>query len=153
MANYLKAFLAARRNDSKAALAVLQAEPGTLQMVPAALFLHSALQLEQKQNAQAEQGFERYLSQVPGDDRARKLLAQSYLQHEDGDKAMLVLTPALDNDPHDPDLAKLIVAAHQTQYAKGDALAAVQAAQKGDRAAARTALQKAVAARPDFIAG
>lgn len=153
MASYLKALVAAKRKDTKAALAVLQGEPNAVQMIPAALFLQSALLVEQKQTAQGEQGLERYLQQMPGDDRARKLLAQSYLQHESADKAMLVLTPALDNDPHDQDLVKLVVAAHQMQFAKGDAAAAVAAAQKGDRAGARAALRKAVAARPDFIAG
>ena len=153
MANYLKALVAAKRKDVKAALAVLQAEPNAVTMIPAALFLQGALQLEQKQTAQGEQALERYLQQNPSDDRARKLLGQSYLQHEEADKAMLVLTPALDNDPHDQDLVKLIVATHQMQFGKGDAAAAVEAAQKGDRAAARAALRKAVAARPDFIAG
>jgi Tfp pilus assembly protein PilF len=153
MATYLKALLAAKRQDAKTALAVLQGEPNTILMIPAALFLQSALLIEQNQTAQGEQGLERYLQQAPADDRARKLLAQSYLKHQDADKAMLILTPALDNDPHDQDLVKLIVATHQMQYAKGDAAAALEAAQKGDRAAARAALQKAIAARPDFIAG
>jgi Tfp pilus assembly protein PilF len=152
-ANYLKALLATKRNDPKAALATLQAEPGTILVIPPALFLQSALQLQQKDTAQAEQGLERYLSQMPGDDRARKLLAQSYLSHQDGDKAMLVLTPALDGDPHDPELQQLIIAAHNAQFATGDAAVAAAALNKGDRAAAHTALEKAVANRPDFIAG
>jgi Tfp pilus assembly protein PilF len=150
---YLKAFLATKRNDSKSALAILQAEPSTVLAIPTALFLQSALQLQQKDTAQAEQGLERYLSQVPGDNRARKLLAQSYLSHQDGDKAMLVLTPALDADPHDLPLQQLIVAARNAQYASGDAAIALEALRKGDRAGAHTALEKAVATRPDFVAG
>ncbi|TFH48526.1 MAG: PEP-CTERM system TPR-repeat protein PrsT [Lysobacterales bacterium] len=169
MVNYLRALAARQSNDLDGAQAALRE---VLRVAPShapSLLQAGQIHYMRREFEQAREVLERYLTQLPDNLAAKKLLAAVYIELKQGQKAVDLLGPMATQAPNDPQLLAMLGTAHMSQrdfktgrdYLGRAADLAPEAAAirtqlaashlaAGDSADAITELEAALASNPEF---
>ena len=112
LATYLNALVMAKKKDWVGVQEAIQSVGRSLDNHMPSLFLSGAVHYAQNQLEQAVRKLERYVSAVPGNRRARKLLAAALLRTRAAERAIEILQPIADRISDDVQLLVLLGSAH-----------------------------------------
>lgn len=124
LASYLSALSLSKKKDFKGAQEVLQQTGTMLDNHMPSVFLRGAINYVLNQLEQATTDLSRYVSAVPGNVRARKLLGATLVRKNDPQKAIDILLPLLGTKGEDAQVMSLLGSAYMRtgKFSEGAAL-------------------------------
>ncbi len=157
MANYLSAYILAKRKDYTAAYEALQEAERFLQGHLPTIYLLGAIHYAQGQLEQAAGKLNQYLDRVPGDVGALRMLGATYVRMREPDKAITALAQVIEKTPEDAQVLTLLGGAYMLKgdFNRGAELYEHAARVAPDQAGIRTqlALSQIARGRPGDAAG
>lgn len=157
LAAYLSALILAKKKDFAGAQEVLQQATPALDNHMPSVFLSGAVNYALDQLEQAADRLSRYVSAVPGNIRARKLLGATLVRKNDMTGAIDVLKPLVDSNKADAQVLALLGSAYMRtgKFAEGSELfeKAVQAAPNVSSIRTQLALSRLVQGAADQAVG
>jgi putative PEP-CTERM system TPR-repeat lipoprotein len=115
MANYLRGLELAKKQDYAAADRIFDRISPAFSVFWAGYYLQGATKLALGQSAQAESLLAKYLTRVPDDPKAVRLIATAALQQRSPSRAIEYLKPIVDKVPTDPALLTLLGNAYMSE--------------------------------------